>query len=191
MFSAICSASLVMNFTNFSAASLCFVFAKTARLMPATMLSTCLPPAGADAGNGIGATPYWSGVIPCDFRLAEAACHISMAAFPVAKSVTDWFAPYSALLEFTILSTAIRSRYRLIPATTPGESNVGLPDESNRSPPYCWPNTNAWWQFSVGLPASSASPQWPFPVSFLPSATSSSQVDGGEVIPAAANCFLL
>jgi len=164
LFSAICSASLVMNFTNFSAASLCFVFAKTARLMPATMLSTCLPPAGADAGNGIGATPYWSGVIPCDFRL---------------------------LLEFTILSTAIRSRYRLIPATTPGESNVGLPDESNRSPPYCWPNTNAWWQFSVGLPASSASPQWPFPVSFLPSATSSSQVDGGEVIPAAANCFLL
>src|SRR2546430_3456169 len=57
LFSAICSASLVMNFTNFSAASLCLVLANTARLIPATMLLMCLPPDGTGSSKGIGATP--------------------------------------------------------------------------------------------------------------------------------------
>ena len=40
-----------------SAASLCLVLANTAMLMPATMLLTCLAPAGAGSSNGTGATP--------------------------------------------------------------------------------------------------------------------------------------
>src|SRR4051794_14733587 len=180
-----------MNFTNFRAASLCLVLPKTARLMPAAMLFTFLTPDGGQAGNGIGTTPYWSALMPCDFRLLDAACHISIAALPVAKSVTDWFSAYSALLGFTILSVAIRSMYRLMPLTTPGESKVGLPAESNRSPPYCWPKTNAWWEFSLMFAPSTARPHLPPPVSFLPSAASSSQVVGGVVMPASANIFLL
>ena len=192
LFSAIWVGLLVMNFTNFSAASLCLVLAKTAMLIPATMESTCLPPAGGLAGNGIGTTPYCEAFIPYLASEAPAACHISMAALPVAKS---WTASvpleYSASLGLAILSVPMKPMYCFSAATFCGVLKVGLPEASKKSPPCCWLSTNAWWAFSGVLAPSRLIPHWLPWVSFLPSATRSSQVAGGVVIPAAANIALL
>src|SRR5690242_4293862 len=186
-----CSSSLVMNFTNCRAASLFLVNEKTAMLIPATMLLIFLPPLGAFSSIGTGATPYAFGSIFWAFSDEPAACQSSIAALPLAKSLTDWFCAYSALLGLTILSVDMKPMYRLSASTFSGESNVALPDESNHCPPYCWPNANAWCEFSEMLAPSSARPHWPALVSFLPSATSSAQVAGGAAMPASANIFLL
>jgi hypothetical protein len=73
-----------MNFTNFSAADRFLVSLKTALLMPATMLVTFLPPGGTGDGSGTGATPMSAAFMPSCLSDPEAACQITMAAFPVA-----------------------------------------------------------------------------------------------------------
>lgn len=119
------------------------------------------------------------------------ACQSSMAALPVAKSATDWLAAYSALPGAVILSLAMKSMYCLTAVTASGVVKVGLPEASKKSAPCCLPKTKAWWTFSDRLPPSTARPYLPPLVSFLPSATSSSQVAGGLAMPASANIFLL
>ena len=57
---------------------------KIARLMPATMLVTFLPPAGMGEGSGSGATPMSEACMPSLASDPEAACQKTMAALPVA-----------------------------------------------------------------------------------------------------------
>ena len=76
-----------MNFTNFSAADMFLVSLKTAMLMPATMLVTCLPPAGNGDGSGTGATPMSAAFMPSLAREPAAACQITIDVLPLAKSV--------------------------------------------------------------------------------------------------------
>src|SRR6185312_13309722 len=77
-------ASLVMNFTNSSAASLFFVFLKMDMLMPATMVAMSLPLAGA----GKATTPKASSAMPCEAMELLALFWLkTMAALPLAKSL--------------------------------------------------------------------------------------------------------
>src|SRR5690348_15186401 len=99
--------------------------------------------------------------MPCDLSEEPAACQSSIAALPVAKSVTDWFCAYSALLGLAILSAAMKSTYRLTADTLAAVSNVGLPDESNHWPPYCWLKAKAWCEFSDTFAPSIARPHRP------------------------------
>ena len=187
----VCSAGLVMNWTNFSAAERLCVSLKMAMLMPATIESTLVPCPGAPDWTGTGATPYWLVDMPWAFRLAPAACHISIAALPLAKSETDWFWSYSASPGDTILSVPIRLTNCWTPCTHPGRVYVGAPDGLKKLQPCCWAKMNALWMFSGMLPASRARPYTLPWVSFLPSAIRSAQVAGGPLMPACANSALL
>src|ERR1017187_9501922 len=181
-----------MNFTNCSAADMFLVFLKTAMLMPATMLVTVFPPDGMGDGSGTGATPMSAAFMPRCLSDPEAACQITMAVFPVAQS-TRASVPleYWASLGLVILSVWMKSIICLTAATFCGVLKVGLPAASKNWPPCCWLSSNAMWMFSATLPPSIDRPQWLLVVSFLPSATSSAQVVGGLLMPAAANSALL
>ncbi len=73
-----------MNFTNFSAADMFLVSLNTARLIPATMLVTFLPPAGIGDGSGTGATPMSAAFMPSLASDPEAACQMTIEVLPVA-----------------------------------------------------------------------------------------------------------
>src|SRR2546430_16279283 len=126
----------------------------------------------------------------CALSDEPAACQSSIAALPLAKSETDWFCAYSALLGLTILSLAMNPMYRLTAATFSGVSNVAFPDGSNQAPPYCWLKANAWWMFSAGVAAPPARPPRPLLVSFLPAPPSPAHPARGRGVAAPGGALL-
>src|SRR2546423_14204068 len=115
----------------------------------------------------------------CALSDEPAACQSSIAALLLAKSETDWFCAYSALLGLTILSLAMNPMYRLTAATFSGVSNVAFPDGSNQAPPYCWLKANAWWMFSAAVAPPPAKPPSPPLGAFLPSSTDAAHLRWG------------
>lgn len=156
-----------------------------------TMELVFLPWPGVPEATGTGAAPQSSGFMPWEAKVEAAACHSTIAVLPLAKSVRDWFWAYSALPGAMILSLAMKSMYCFTAATAPSEVKVGLPSASKKSAPCCWPRTKVWWMLLERLEPSAPSPHLPSLESFLPSATSSSQVAGGFSMPASAKLFLL
>ena len=102
-----------------------------AMLMPATMLVIFFPPGGTGAGSGTGATPISDAFMPSLASDPAAACQMTMAVLPVAKSVSASVPlEYCASLGLVILSACTKSIICFTAATFCGVSNVGLPTAS-------------------------------------------------------------